>query len=81
MNPVAVGEGAYAFFKKHPMFVKEADKRGRQRMSDNAVDYIVVGAGTAGCIVASRLSIDPHKEWHYLRWVAWTPIPLSTTGA
>jgi choline dehydrogenase len=29
-------------------------------MPDNSVDYLVVGAGTAGCIVAARLSVDPH---------------------
>lgn len=28
-------------------------------MSDNAVDFIVIGAGTAGCIVAARLAVDP----------------------
>lgn len=29
-------------------------------MPDNStVDYVVVGAGTAGCIVAARLSVDP----------------------
>ncbi len=28
-------------------------------MSNNAVDYVVVGAGTAGCIVAARLAADP----------------------
>ncbi len=29
-------------------------------MSENVVDYVVVGAGTAGCIMAARLSVDPN---------------------
>ena len=29
-------------------------------MTGNVVDYIVVGAGTAGCVLAARLAVDPH---------------------
>jgi len=36
-------------------------------MSDS-VDYVVVGAGTAGCVLASRLSVDPHIRVALLEW-------------
>src|SRR4051812_1409889 len=48
---------------------------------DGDFDYIVVGAGTAGCIVANRLSADPRKRVLLLEaggrdnWI-WFHIPV-----
>src|SRR5437763_17048703 len=51
------------------------------KLLEGDFDYIVVGAGTAGCIVANRLSADPSKRVLILEaggadnWI-WFHIPV-----
>jgi choline dehydrogenase len=55
--------------------------KGMARRLEGDFDYIVVGAGTAGCIVANRLSADPTKRVLILEaggndnWI-WFHIPV-----
>src|SRR4051812_1821548 len=54
---------------------------GSMRKLEGDFDYIVVGAGTAGCIIANRLSADPQKRVLILEaggsdnWI-WFHIPV-----